>query len=89
MLRATPRCKQVPNHSANSAYVLSSDDGWASGTVRAAEPLGTSYPTTTVLRDDAVYVVQSQLNELIQAARERTGELHARATIRRIGSVVR
>jgi hypothetical protein len=80
---------QVPNQAANSAYALSSDDAWASAALRAVEPLGASYPTTAVLRGDAFYVVQSQLNELIQAPPERKSELHAQATIRRIGSVAR
>jgi hypothetical protein len=80
---------QVPNQPANSAYALSSGDGWGSAAVRSVEPLGNSYPTTAVLRGDALYVVQSQLNELIQAPPERKGELHALATVRRIGSVAR
>jgi hypothetical protein len=79
---------QVPHQAANSASALSSDDGWASAVLRAVEPLGNSYPTTAVLRGDGLYVVQSQLDELIQAPPERKAGLHARATIRRIGSVV-
>lgn len=77
---------QVPHRTANSASALSSDDGWGSATLRAVEPLGNSYPTTAVLRGDGLYVVQSQLDELILAPPERKAELHAQATIRRIGS---
>lgn len=80
---------QVPGQAANSAYALSSDDAWASATLRAVEPLGSSYPTTAVLRGDALYAVQSQLAELIQAPPERKAELRALATIRQIGSVTR
>jgi len=77
---------QVPQQSANSASALSSDDAWASATLRAVEPLGTAYPTTAALRGGALYVVQSQLDELIQAPAERKAELHAQALIRQIGS---
>lgn len=77
---------RVPRQAANSASALSSDDGWASALLRAVEPLGDSYPTTAVLRGDGLYVVQSQLDELIQAPPEGKAALHARATIRRIGS---
>jgi len=78
---------QVPQQTANSAYALSSDDAWASAALRAVEPLGNAYPTTAVLRGGALYVVQSQLDELIQAPAGRKAQLHAQALIRRIGSV--
>jgi DNA-binding beta-propeller fold protein YncE len=80
---------QVPQLASNSASALTSDDGWLSARVRSVEPLGDGYPTTAVLRDGKLYVVQSQLNQLIQAPRDGQEQLRARATIRQIGRVSR
>jgi sugar lactone lactonase YvrE len=78
---------QVPGTASNAAFSLSSDDGWASARLRAKQSLGDVYPTTAVVRDGALYVIHSRLNELIQAPPERKAELRVEATIRAIGKV--
>lgn len=78
---------QVPGHASNAAFALASDDGWATARVRARQDLGDVYPTTAVVRDGAIYVVHSKLNELIQSPAEQKGQLRVEATIREIGKV--
>lgn len=78
---------QTPAVASNSAYALTSEDGWATAKVRAVQPLGSVYPTTAVVRGQTLYVLHSQLNELIQGTPEQRGELRRAATIRAIGSV--
>lgn len=80
---------KTPAASANSVSWLTSDDDWASAKVRAAQPLGDRYPTTAVLRDRDIFVVSSQLNELIQAPAEQKPRLAAEAKIERVGRVTR
>jgi len=80
---------KTPAATSNSASWLSSDDDWVSAKVRQVQPLGATYPTTAVVRDDTILVVSSQLNELIQAAPEQKGQLAARATIEPIGTIRR
>ena len=78
---------QTPDSANNAAIALVSDDDWRSASVRSIEPLGPVYPTTAVLRDGTLYVVHSQLNELIQSAADLRAALHAEATITAIGRV--
>jgi len=80
---------RTPQVTANVAYALSSDDGWITAKLAATQPLGDVYPTTAVLRDDTLYVVQSKLNELIAASDEKKSALREEATIRPIARVVR
>jgi hypothetical protein len=80
---------RTPQATSNAAYWLSSDDDWATAKLRARKALGDVYPTTAVLRQDTLYVLHSQLNELIGAPLERKSELHARASIWPIGHVER
>ena len=78
---------RTPSFAANVAYALSSNDDWISAKLDATEPLGDGYPTTAVLRNDTLYVVHSQLNELIALPKEKQGELRKQATIRAIARV--
>jgi hypothetical protein len=78
---------QVPGNASNAAFALVSDDGWATARVQSSQPLGDVYPTTAVLRDHALYVIHSKLNELIQSPPERKSQLTMEATIREIGKV--
>jgi DNA-binding beta-propeller fold protein YncE len=78
---------RTPSFAANVAYALSSSDNWLSAKLDATEPLGDGYPTTAVLRNDTLYVVHSQLNELIAQPKEKQGELQKQATIRAIARV--
>ena len=80
---------KTPSAAANAAYSLVSEDGWSSAKLSAVQPLGDVYPTTAVLRDKTIYVVQSQLNELIQSAPEQKARLRVAATIRPIARVSR
>lgn len=73
---------KTPSAASNAAFWLSSDDGFASARVSAVEPLGDVYPTTGVLRDGALYVLHSKLDELIQAPPAQKAELRMEATIR-------
>jgi sugar lactone lactonase YvrE len=78
---------QTPQQSANAAYALLSDDGWSSAKLRGTQKLGDSYPTTAVQKGDQVYVLASQLNELIKADAALKAGLRAQATIRVIAKV--
>ncbi|MEW8437152.1 MAG: hypothetical protein AB2689_03255 [Candidatus Thiodiazotropha taylori] len=72
-----------------SAFVLESGDGWRSAAVIDRLPLGAVYPTTAVTRARRLYVMHSNLDELIAAPPERRHELSRRATIRQIGEVTK
>jgi sugar lactone lactonase YvrE len=78
---------QVPGRASNAAFALSSDDGWVTAKVRSVQQLGDVYPTTAVLRDGKLYVIQSKLNELIQSPAAQKDALRVEATIREIGQV--
>lgn len=78
---------EVPGVARNVAISLVSDDDWNTAHADAVEELGRVYPTTAVLRGDALFVVHSNLNELIAAAPERKAELAVQASIRQIGRV--
>jgi len=79
---------QTPSTKANRAFSLLSSDGWGSARVVAEQPLGDAYPTTAVRRGDAIYVVSSRLNQLLQSPREEQSKLHTQARIQRIGKGV-
>ncbi|HKP63641.1 MAG TPA: hypothetical protein VJV78_43200 [Polyangiales bacterium] len=78
---------QVPGKASNAAIALASEDGWATAKVRAQQRLGDVYPTTAVVRDGALYVIHSKLNELLQSPPEQKAALRVEATIREIGKV--
>jgi hypothetical protein len=78
---------RTPSTAANAAYSLVSEDGWLSARVDAVQQLGDGYPTTAVLRDKTIYVLQSKLNELIQSSPEQKAQLRMAATIRPIARV--
>lgn len=78
---------QTPSQRPNSAFLLVSDDGWASAKLVAQQPLGDAYATTAVRRGNELFVVSSRLNQLIQAPREAQQKLQVEATIRRFASV--
>ncbi|MDP9036830.1 MAG: hypothetical protein M3O50_18690 [Myxococcota bacterium] len=76
----------------NAAFALSTDDDWMAAKVYDVLPLGDDYPTTAVVRDGTLFVVSTRLDALLHAAAtggRDVAELHAEATIRPIGSVVR
>jgi sugar lactone lactonase YvrE len=78
---------QTPTTKSNRAFSLISADDWASAKLVGEQTLGDDYPTTAVLRDDALYVVSSRLNQLIQAPREEQSKLQVLARIQRIAKV--
>jgi len=78
---------QTPKTKANRAFSLVSTDGWVSGRLIAEQALGDDYPTTAVQRDDALYVVSSRLNQLIQSPAEKQPELQVQARIQRIARI--
>lgn len=78
---------RTPGTSSNSAFSLSSDDDWKTAKVSAIQQLGDVYPTTAVLRDNTLYVVQSKLNELIAFPFEKKAQLQVEATIRPIARI--
>jgi hypothetical protein len=78
---------RTPNAATNAAYSLVSEDGWSSAKLSAVQPLGDVYPTTAVIKDKTIYVLQSKLNELIQSPPEQQAQLRTEATIRAIARV--
>lgn len=80
---------KTPAQATNAAIALASDDGWSSARSAGLIPLGDVYPTTSVVRDDTLYVVHSKLNELIQAPPEAKSELRMQAKIAPIAVRVR
>ncbi len=79
---------QTPNAKPNAVFTLTSSDGWASARPGATLPLGNVYPTTAVLREQKIYVVHSQLNQLIQAPPPQKSGFQARAMIEEVARVV-
>lgn len=80
---------QTPAAATNQAFWLATDDNWASAKVRAAEPLGTSYPTTAVVQGSKIFVMSSRLNELIQAPADKKSQFAVAATLQQIGRLGR
>lgn len=78
---------QVPGAATNRLFSLQSDDGWASATLHASQPLDASYPTTGVVRDGSYYVLASRLNELIQAPADQKPLLQVQATIQPVATL--
>lgn len=78
---------RTPGAAPNSAFALSSDDAWHTAKLKAAQALGDVYPTTAVLKNGTLYVVHSNLNELITSPAEKKAELREEATIRPIARV--
>jgi DNA-binding beta-propeller fold protein YncE len=78
---------QTPAQASDAAFALASEDGWASATIRATQPLGSVYPTTAALRGDRIFVLHSKLGELIQAPPELKARARTQATIREIARV--
>jgi hypothetical protein len=76
---------QTPSAKSNAAISITSSDGWSNARTSATLPLGNVYPTTAVRRDDRLYVVHSELNQLIQAPAEQKATFQARAVIEEIG----
>jgi len=72
---------KVPTAKANAAYVLSSDDGWKTARLVHKDELGEVYPTTSVMRDGRVFVLSSQLDELISAPLAEQPSLQRHAVI--------
>ncbi len=52
---------------ASGIFSLSSDDEWVSATINAELPSGDEFPTTGTIRDDVVYVLDSQLGRLFDS----------------------
>ncbi|HKY34976.1 MAG TPA: hypothetical protein VJN18_03450 [Polyangiaceae bacterium] len=78
---------RTPEGSSNSAFSLSSEDGWVTAKVKSVQQLGDVYPTTAVLRNRTLHVLHSKLNQLIAAPQEQKAQLREQATIRPIGRV--
>lgn len=77
---------KIPGYANNAAHLLQTGDGWASATAEAPQPLGDVYPTTAAALGAKIYVLSSQLDELLGSstpqrepliARGRLGELRA------------
>jgi sugar lactone lactonase YvrE len=75
---------QTPGVASNAVISLSSDDDWMTAKVRAVRPLGHVYPTTGVLRKGTLYVVHSNLDELIRSPPSDQALLRRKATIQPI-----
>jgi sugar lactone lactonase YvrE len=78
---------KTPQTTTNAALLLRSDDGWASAKIRTVEPLGSVYPTTAALRDGQLFVLHSNLDELLGSTPEQRTTLARRATLLPIGTV--
>jgi hypothetical protein len=73
---------------ANAAYSIKSHDHWATATVQQRAPLGEVYPTTAALHRGQLYLLHSQLKELLQGpAEQRSGSVR-QATLQPIATVL-
>ncbi len=72
-----------------TAFALNSEDGWETTKVTGEYKFGKVYPTTGVVRKDKVYVMHSNLKDLMTASKEEKGQLRNKATIQQIGSIKR
>ena len=69
------------------AFSLESNDDWGSAIVTNNYRFGKKYITTGVMRKNSVYVLHSNLNQLISAPKEKKSEFIKKATIEQIGIV--
>ena len=82
----------VANRAANvntdKAFVITSEDDWGTAQVTAEYEFGNVYPTTSVVRNNKIYVLHSRLNELVRADKETKKRLMTKASIQQIGRVI-
>ena len=78
---------EVSGAIANAAYSITSNDHWLTATVQQQAPLGDVYPTTAALYRGQLYVLHSQLNELLQGPAEQRSASVRQATLQPIAAV--
>jgi hypothetical protein len=78
---------EVSGAIANAAYSIKSNDHWVTATVQQQAPLGDVYPTTAALYRGQLYVLHSQLNELLQGPPEQRSGSVRQATLQPIARV--
>jgi len=78
---------RVSGEITETAFALESNDDWSSAIVTNNYRFGKKYITTGVMRKNSVYILHSNLNQLISASKEKKSELTKKATIEQIGVV--
>lgn len=70
----------------NTAFSLKTSDGWKTAKITDQYQFDNVYPTTGILKNGNIYVVHSNLNELMRAPKAQKAQLRKKATIQQIGS---
>ena len=82
----------VANRAANvntdKAFLITSDDDWGAAQITGEYEFENVYPTTSVVKDDKIYVLHSSLNQLVRADKEDKKRLTKKATIQQIGNIM-
>jgi len=82
----------VANRAANvntdKAFLITSDDDWRAARVTEEYAFGNVYPTTSVVKDNKIYVLHSSLNQLVSADKEGKKQLTKKSTIQQIWKVI-
>ena len=76
---------RVPGHISDTVFSVSSDNEWKSMKTTDKHPLGNVYPTTGVIKNNQIYVVHSQLNDLVSASKNEIRALRRNAKIQKVG----
>jgi len=72
----------------NTAFSLQTNNAWKTAKVTDQYQFGNVYPTTGILKDGNIYVMHSNLNELIHAPKAQKAQLRKKATIQKIGTTI-
>ncbi len=80
-------CNKTPKSISNTVFSLETIDNWKTASVVDRLNVGDVYPTTGVLKDDKLYIVNSNLNELIAASKSDQRKLNNKAKIQQVGTV--
>ncbi|MCW8931193.1 MAG: hypothetical protein OQL19_13250 [Gammaproteobacteria bacterium] len=82
----------VANRAANvntdKAFSITSNDNWETAQIIDEYKFRNVYPTTSVIKDNKIYVLHSNLNELVKADNHRKKLLTKTATIQQIGNII-
>jgi 2-haloacid dehalogenase len=76
----------VPDHPINSAFLIESKDGWKTAAIIQSQEIGPVYPTTGTVKEGMIYLLHSNLGDLVKAPADEKEKLKNKATIIKIGS---
>lgn len=78
---------RVPGSLTNSIFALSSDDNWETARIAKQKVMGDIYPTTSSIRQGVIYVVTSQIGDLVAASPEEKVQMRIIGHLHKLGEV--